>query len=199
MGLECEAKLKVPDLKRIQARLGEFGALNKGGSLERNWVLDDSEGSLRRNEKLLRIRGTGGDGGVLTVKTPAPGGEFKNREEIETTVDSTADLLRQFGALGFRVVWIYEKLRQTWGWRDCVFALDECPEIGCFVEIEGTPERIRAAAAELGLDPDAHIEDNYMGLWTKHLAALGQPFRDMVFRRENAGDKEPAASPGRKS
>ena len=181
MSLECEAKLKVPDLGRIQVKLKRLGASNDGRCLERNWVFDDLESSFRKSGKLLRVRSMGGDSGVLTIKIPVVGGEFKNREEIETMVDSTTDLLRQLDVLGFRIIWIYEKYRQTWCWHDCVLALDECPELGCFVEIEGTPECIREAATELGLDPDAHIEDNYLGLWTKHLTALGQSFRNMVF------------------
>ncbi len=181
MALECEAKLKVPDLECIRAKLDKLGATNEGGCLERNWVLDDAEGSLRRSGKLLRVRSLGGDEAVLTVKLPVAGGAFKSREEIETMVDSSGDLLRQLGVLGFKAIWIYEKFRQTWLWRDCVLALDECPEMGYFVEIEGAPERIRAVAGELGLDPAAHIPDTYLGLWTKHLAVLGQPLRDMVF------------------
>ncbi|MDR2392382.1 MAG: hypothetical protein LBE84_11980, partial [Planctomycetota bacterium] len=35
--------------------------------------------------------------------------------------------------------------------------------------------------AGLGLDPEAHINDNYLDLWQNHLDAFGQPRRDMVF------------------
>ncbi len=186
MALECEAKLKVSDLERIRIRLDKLGAANEGECLERNWVLDDAGGDLRRRGVLLRVRNVGGEDGILTVKLPITGGEFKSREEIETMADSTADLLRQLEVLGFRPVWRYEKYRQTWLWRDCVLALDECPEMGYFVEIEGAPDHIRDVAADLGLDAGQHIQDNYLGLWQKHLEAKGQPLRDMVFS-ENTG------------
>lgn len=181
MARECEAKLRVDSLDAIRNRLTALGAANEGDCLEKNWVLDDSSGRLAKQGKLLRVRSLGDAGGILTVKTPLPGGEFKNREEIETMVDSTEDLLRQLQTVGFHVAWIYEKKRQTWLWSDCVLALDECPEMGTFVEIEGTPDRIKSVAAELGLDPELHIEDNYLTLWKKHIEETGQRPRHMLF------------------
>lgn len=181
MAREIEAKIRVEDLDRYQARLDRLGAANEGGVLERNWVFDDADGRLEKSGTLLRVRNTGGVAGVLTVKRKVDGGEFKTREEVESMVDSSEDLLRQFEMLGFLVVWIYEKRRHTWLWRDCIVSLDECPEIGCFIEIEGTPDRIRGVAGELGLDPGDHIDDNYLGLWKKHLEARGEAPRNMIF------------------
>ena len=54
--------------------------------------------------------------------------------------------------------------------------LDETP-IGTFLEIEGAPERIHAAAAALGRRPDEFIEDSYAALF---FAAGGTG--DMLFR-----------------
>lgn len=187
MHLECEAKIRVEDLEAVRNRLRELEAVDGGECLERNWVLDDARESLRRRTVLLRVRNVGGDTAVMTIKTPADKGEFKSRHEIETTVDSTDRLLLQLEALGFHVTWIYEKRRHSWQWGGCVIDLDECPELGCFVEIEGAPKRIREAARALGLDPKAHIDDNYRGLWMKYLKERGQAPRDMVFPRAARG------------
>ena len=184
MPQECEAKLKVDDLDALRNKLASLGAANEGDCLERNWVLDDASGSLRQRGVLLRVRNMGGAGGVLTVKQPLEGGAFKTREETETMVDSTADLLRQFEILGYRVAWIYEKYRQIWLWSDCVIALDECPEIGSYIEIEGAPDKIRHAALDLGLNPEHHIPDTYLGLWMRHLGKRGGGRRDMLFSKE---------------
>lgn len=197
MHLECEAKIKVEDLGAIRARLEELGALDEGECLERNWVLDDARESLRRRDVLLRVRNVGGETAVLTVKTPAGKGAFKTRREIENRADSTDHLLLQLEALGFHVTWIYEKRRHSWQWFDCAIALDECPELGCFVEIEGTPKRIRRAARDLGLDPDDHIDDNYRGLWIKYLKDLGHAPRDMVFSRAVRQKGKKAAKTGK--
>ncbi|MCD8138407.1 MAG: class IV adenylate cyclase [Planctomycetaceae bacterium] len=181
MGMEIEAKLRVADLRPIAEKLRRLGARDEGTVLERNWVLDSDDNRLKGWDVLLRIRTSGGDEAVLTVKRRGDGGEFKTREEVESRVDSAEVLLRQFEMTGFRTVWIYEKKRSTWTWRDCEVVLDELPELGSFVEIEGEPEAIRRVAADIGLNPDDHIDDNYLGLWQKHLAARGESERHMVF------------------
>lgn len=184
MALETEAKMRVRDLDALRSKLARLGAANEGDCLERNWVLDNPSNSLYGDGILLRVRNMGGTGGLLTVKRKIEDGEFKTREEVETMVDSTDELLRQFEILGLRPTWIYEKMRQTWLWHDCILALDECPEMGSFVEIEGTPAAIRAACADLGLDPADHIDDSYLGLWIRYLESRGEPCRDMLFSTE---------------
>lgn len=184
MATECEAKIRVEDLEPLRHRLEEAGAVNEGEYLERNWVLDFPDGSLHSRGTLLRVRNVGEVGGVLTVKHRVDGGAFKTREEVESMVDSTEDLLRQLEILGFQVKCIYEKLRGTWLFYDCVLALDECPEMGSFIEIEGTPERIREAALQLELDPNDHLDDNYLELWRKYLEEKGEAHRHMVFTPE---------------
>lgn len=179
--MEIEAKIKVPELDSYRARLQSLGGTPHGQVRERNQVLDDKTSTLRAAGKLLRVRSTGGDDCVLTVKAPAQSGEFKTREEIETVVASRDNLLRQLSFLGYETAWIYEKDRDSWTYGGCEIALDTLPEIGCFIEIEGTPEAIRRVCAYLNLDPKSHIDDNYLGLWQKHLAARGEAQRDMIF------------------
>ncbi|MDR1520528.1 MAG: class IV adenylate cyclase [Planctomycetota bacterium] len=181
MPLEIETKFKIADPAAIRRRLLALGAERIGGGLERNWVLDDAGGGLRRRRHLLRVRDGGAGGGLLTVKGPEMGGEFKTREEVNSRIGSIPDFLRQMEMLGFKPAWIYEKRRESWRWRGCAVELDECPEIGCFVEIEGGPDLIKAVAADLGLDPDSRLNDNYFDIWLRHLAASRQPGRDMVF------------------
>ncbi len=181
MAKETEAKIRVHNLVAVHDRLLALGAVDEGRQLERNWVFDNDDGSLERKGVLLRVRGYGGAGGVFTVKQRTGGGAFKTREEVESMVDSVEDLLRQLDMLGYRLAWMYEKRRRTLLWRDCVFALDECPEIGSFVEIEGGEQSIREACRAVGLDPGRHIDDTYLGLWRKHLEARGEPPRHMIF------------------
>lgn len=193
MAVECEAKIKVDNLPALQLRLQQLGAASEGECLERNWVLDDKDNSLRDHDILLRVRNMGDVGGILTVKRKADGDAFgtafKTREEIESMTDSTSDLLRQLELIGFHPRWIYEKRRQTWLYRDCVVSLDTLPEIGTFIEIEGVPDTISAVARELGLDPDDHIDDNYLGLWNKHLKQHNEGPRHMVFNRHDKENK----------
>lgn len=186
MGMEVEAKIRVRSLAPYRDKLKDMGAAHEGACLERNWVLDRPDDALMREGSLLRVRNVGGVGGILTVKRRIDGGLYKTREEIESMVDSTEDLLRQLELIGFQIKWIYEKFRSTWLWRDCVLALDECPEIGSFIEIEGQPERIGETARLLGLDPDSHLDENYLTLWRRHLQERGEKPRHMTFSPEEA-------------
>lgn len=193
MAIECEAKIRIEDLTAIQYRLRQLGAALGGECLERNWVLDDKNNSLRDRDVLLRVRNMGDVGGILTVKRKAGGGAFKTREEIESMIDSTSDLLRQLELIGFHIRWIYEKKRQTWLYNECVVSLDALPEIGSYVEIEGAPDAISAVIRELGLDPADHIDDNYLGLWTKYLKSRGESPRHMIFAHPEKESREDKA------
>lgn len=194
MAVEREAKIKVSDLEAIQNRLRENGGIDKGEVLERNWVLDRHDGSLQTEDVLLRIRNNGGKGGVLTVKCRLDEeGEFKCRQELETEVDSTEELLRQLKMIGFGIKWIYEKRRATWHFGNCVIALDILPELGSFVEIEGEADCIRNVAQTLGLDPNDHLNENYLALWENHLCKCGDEKRHMVFPKETSRTSVPCS------
>jgi len=116
------------------------------------------------------------EGGVVTHKGPRLfEAGLKSREERETAVadpDVLQDILER---LGLRPVFRYQKYREAYEWRGQEIVVDETP-IGTFLEIEGDPEGIRAAASALGFGPGDYVTDSYVGLF---LAAGGQG--DMVF------------------
>ncbi len=182
MSIENEAKIQVAELPLLRERLEALGAEHLGGEFERNWVFDLPGGVLHRAGILLRVRNTGGAGCLITVKGPEEAGEFKRREEVECGADSTEAVLRQFELLGYEKVWLYEKRRDNWRWRGCALALDECPELGNFLEIEGEAGAIKLVAADLRVDVGGHLRDSYFGLWRKYLLARGEEgLRDMKF------------------
>ncbi len=183
MSIEHEAKIKVPDLSPLRERLAALGARHEGDEFEKNWVFDLPGEVLHHSGRLLRVRNIGGDSCIITVKGPERKAAFKSREEVECNADSTQAVIRQLEILGYEKIWLYEKKRGNWRWRDCAVALDECPELGRFVEIEGTAEGIRAVCVDLGIDPGGHLQDSYFGLWRKYLAGRGETgLRDMKFQ-----------------
>ena len=59
--------------------------------------------------------------------------------------------------------------------------LDEMP-FGTFVELEGpSDERLKAAAAALGLDWSRRVLANYLALMELARSAFDLPFRDLTF------------------
>lgn len=159
--VELEAKFWVRFLPAIESRLIELGAaLCQPRILERNLRFDTPQGDLRRARKVLRLRQ---DSGItLTYKGP-PDSEslISRRTEIEIRIDSY-DAAEQFlQAIGYQVVWVYEKYRTIYLFMGVHIMLDELP-YGNFVEIEGSDVPvIQQACHQLALSWDARITDSY--------------------------------------
>lgn len=142
--------------------------------LERNYVLDTPELSLKENHKLLRLRQSGGTC-TLTFKRPDPTAPqtvkdrtYKIREEIEVTVSDYKKAESIFKGLGYQVFFIYEKYREELcsPAGDVEIMLDHTPA-GDFIEIEGSAAGIDRVAALLGFSKQDYITANYYKLWRK--------------------------------
>ena len=184
MHIERECKIRVRDQDALKARLESRDALSLGRVYERNWVFDTAEHELHARQVLLRLRSADNEkGGTLTVKCPAPHSQFKTREEIEVQVGSMSGAKTLLAALGYEPKWYYEKYREYWRYRGCVIALDQLPEIGTFIEVEGPADHaIRLVLEDLELDPEEHIDLNYLGLFEQFCQSKGEPMRDMRFQ-----------------
>jgi len=175
---ETEIKLRMPGPGPARDAVKRLGAaLVRPRHLEDNLLLDDDRGALAGSGRTLRLRRTP-EGAVLTFKGPRQDREgVRSRPEVEAEVNpSEADALEAIlRAVGFRPSFRYQKYRETYRLDDVEIVVDETP-IGTFLEIEGPPERIHAAAAGLGKGPRDYITDSYAGLF---FAAGGTG--DMVF------------------
>ena len=176
---ETEIKLRMPGPGPAREAVTGLGAvLVRPRHLEDNLILDDDRRALAASGRTLRLRRTP-DAAVLTFKGPRRDREgVRSRPEVEVEMEaSEADALEAIlRAVGFGPVFRYQKYRETYGLGDVEIVVDETP-IGTFLEIEGPPERIHAAAAALGKGPRDYITDSYAGLFS---AAGGKG--DMVFR-----------------
>ncbi len=180
---ETEVKIRVPDANGARALLGRTGAVARTPRyFEDNRVYDDGERSLAATRRLLRLRAVGARH-VLTYKEPIaddPGdGRYKVRLERETHVSDPAELDAILHALGYSVVYRYQKYRQKYQLRGRSIELDETP-IGTFLEIEGTPEQIDQAALALGFSSSDYVTRTYRALHIEH-AGSDDP-GDLVFR-----------------
>ena len=103
--------------------------------------------------------------GPLTVKTPArQEALYKVREETEARVSDFSAMEAILGKIGFRPFFIYEKFREVFALDGVLVMLDETP-IGNFLEIEGGPAGIDAAAARLGFSRGDYLTDSYYRLF----------------------------------
>jgi adenylate cyclase class 2 len=181
MSTEVEAKFHIANLDRIAERLEAFGAeLLSPRVYEQNWRYDTPDRRLEANWQILRLRQSHKD--VLTFKGRAKEVDgTSQRPEYEIEVNDLEEARQLLEALGYEISGFYEKYRTEYRLEGMTITLDEMP-FGDFVEIEGdvVPD-IQGLAADLGLDWEANIIENYMVLFNRMKQVLGLEFEEMSF------------------
>jgi len=181
MPLETELKYFVSDFNPILERIEYLGLLCSHWYFEENLVLDTAEGHLRSRDVLLRIRK--GQGGKITLKLPVSGADSgcKQRQEIESGVNSPDEIRIILSHLGFRPWFRYEKFRRVCRRGETRVCLDILP-FGSFVELEGPQESFHGTALELGLGAAQSTALNYHELHQEYRREHGlEPDPDFVF------------------
>ena len=182
-GLEIETKFLVRNLKMVETRLQNLGArLITERQYERNLRFDLPDESLRKSHRVLRLRQD--QASILTYKGPGkkPEGGIRAREEWEVTVNDFEVMRRILESLGYGILFIYEKYRTTYEFKNTEVMLDELP-FGFFVEIEGeTQKDILDIAAFLHLKWECAIQDSYQVEFDNSKILLNLTFRDLTFK-----------------
>lgn len=180
-GLELEVKFLVSNLAALEERLQALGAaLAQPRVYENNLRFDRPNGELSSARQVLRLRMD--SEARLTFKGPGREQDgIQQRQELEFTV-SDYQMARQFlEALGFQVIFMYEKYRTTYQMDNVLVTLDEMP-FGQFIEIEGPDGRsIHQAAQKLGVTWERRVFENYTGLFERVKNSLGLSLRDLSF------------------
>ena len=174
---EIEVKFYLPHLEDIRKRvLDQGGHLFVQRLLERNLRFDTHDDRLRANHEVLRLRQ--GNRITLTYKR-SHSAEERTEAELEVDDFNTARSLIQ--ALGYKVIFIYEKYRETFTLDQTKVMLDELP-FGYFVEIEGPSLlEIEQAAISLGLEWEDRIKSSYLDLFSVLQQHFNLPFTDATF------------------
>jgi adenylate cyclase class 2 len=176
--IEREIKYLVDDFNPFREKLAGLGGEIGPSFFEDNIVFDDERESLKREEKLLRLRKS--DTVTITFKKPVDRTHFKIMEEYEIEVSDFEEAERIITSLGFRKVFRYQKRREVFTLYNTHILLDETP-IGNYIEIEGAEDRIMELSEQLGLSPDRGISKNYMELYREYCAQKGMTPADMLF------------------
>jgi adenylate cyclase class 2 len=174
---EFEAKflLSLPNNIR-QSLLDMGGRVLVPRVLERNLRFDINDGFLSANKKVLRLRQDN-----LTTLTYKFSKSIEERIEIEIEVDNFRTTRGLLQALGYNVVFTYEKYRETFLLDPVHIMLDELP-FGHFMEIEGTSlKMVERAATALGMQWEIRIKRSYMELFDVLAQNLDLTFSDATF------------------
>jgi adenylate cyclase class 2 len=94
---------------------------------------------------------------------------------------------RILAGAGFEIAYRYQKYRTGMRLGALGVFLDETP-LGCFVELEGPPEAIDAAAAELGFAVADYVTESYRELHERAREEGAYASRDMLFGAQEPDD-----------
>ena len=162
--------------------LRRLGFVLAGHEWERDTVLDTQDLTLRRSQRLLRLRHHGRRW-KLTFKGPAAADQrYKTRPETEIEIQNGQRLLQILEQLGYLPVFRYEKRRSTYRGRrqDGIASLDVTP-IGTFLELEGPGRWIERTARALGFSRRDYITQSYASLYRQYCRAHGRKPSHMIF------------------
>lgn len=165
--VETELKLRIPATGPYRALLQALGFRETIPAQAEVSVLWDRNGELRAAGSALRTRRFAGTF-RLTWKGPkVPDPMLKIRPEQETGIEDGESLEVILRALGFEPILSMQKVRAVWERDELEACLDETP-FGCYLELEGDPQAIRAAMEGLGLAPDRAEPRSYPELFEAH-------------------------------
>jgi adenylate cyclase class 2 len=178
---EIETKFNLPSIDDFHRNVLDYGGrLVQPRTLERNLRFDTPEGRLSATEQILRLRSDHKT--TLTYKRSV---HAEKRTEIQFELNDFDAAKNLLEALGFEVIFIYEKYRQIFQVGDVYLMIDELP-FGTFVEIEGPSlESIKQAAHNLDLKWNNRITTNYLSLFERLRDHYKLTFRDATFANFN--------------
>lgn len=176
MGLEIEAKMKLSDVAGIKRRLEDAGAVFVESLHETNIFLDTPDRSLLKAGCGLRVRAEDNvdvpetSRVVITHKGLRQAGAVKARPETELRVANLDDAVSLLGVLGYVEQLRFEKRRRRYRLAGCTIEMDELPQLGAFMEIEGPSESaVLALREELGLADEPLITESYASMVADYL------------------------------
>jgi adenylate cyclase class 2 len=184
---EIEAKFNLQTFEEIRRKLQAVDArLLTPRSFERNLRFDTPDRSLHASHQVLRLRL---DSRVFLTYKQSHSPERRTEIEFEVVDAEAARLFLE--ALGFEVVFAYEKYRETFAYQNTLIALDELP-FGRFVEVEGPSlERVEHTSKELNLAWDERVPQGYMEIFEQLRQRRSLPFQDATF--ESCKELEPVS------
>lgn len=186
---EYEIKFGCSDdiFKKLKAISCEY----KSAAIEKNFIYDNKTMYMHGIDARLRIRTfndvySTNNTALITVKKPKPvNAEFGAREfeaELLLEGEEALNISKLFEYNGLNIVSSYERVRHYISSEELnvKFDVDLFPNIGRFVEIEGTEDNVMKAAALLNIDLAKTTPDPYDTIHSNWCVEQGLPEEDYI-------------------
>ena len=163
--IEVELKACVPDPDALVGRLRTAGAREDfvGELIDRRF--DYSDASLLARDEVVRVREyLGVDGSSQTSlewkgPTSTVAG-YKQREEIGVQAGDPETLVAILGRMGLSVTRMIERQIRQYRLDGAVVRMEHYPQMDDLVEVEGEPDDIERAIAQMGIPRDQYSTDS---------------------------------------
>jgi len=175
--LEVELKSVVDDVERRRAAVEAAGGkLVFVGRLE-DRRYDTAERTLRAGDEVLRVRvyrDAAGSRAELNWKgrTRREGG-YKLRDELETKVAEGDTLIAILEKLGYVLTIEIDREITQYDLDGTMIRFERYPRMDTLVEVEGTPEKIEAAIAAMGMRREGFTSERLLDFATRYEARTG--------------------------
>lgn len=180
--VETEVKHRIIDAQRAQQILRAAGFVETARVWQRDEYFDDRAGTLAEADFVVRLREHPA-GVAISLKGPRYYGERgeHSRIELEVPAADAASVRSALAERDLRPSWFLEKRRVDWkAARGDVVSFDEIPDIGWYLEIEGTHEFIDETRALLAGCLGEVDSRNYAEIYRATMAAAGIPAEQVL-------------------
>ena len=167
--VETESKYKVEDLKLLKRILSAWRFKPGSSLMQRDEYFDTKQFTYSSLNNVVRLRYEGSSL-KFCHKGPLARAADGKYSRIELEIDAAKTARRELEAKGMILTWFFEKRRVEYRRADLpiVVALDEIPEFGHYVEIEGPPSSSRdieqALRPALGEPETRNYKDLFVAL-----------------------------------
>jgi predicted adenylyl cyclase CyaB len=165
--VEIESKYRVMNLKLLQKTLMENGFVKQQRVLQRDEYFDTKDSAVSSINNVVRLRSEGTSSLKICYKGPRVFTKDGKYSRIEFEVGAAKTVREDLTSRGMIRTWLFEKRRTEYRSKNnpVVVAIDEVPELGNYVEIEGPDQD--SASIERALAPSLGEKEtrNYQELF----------------------------------
>lgn len=170
--IEIELKFEIKKEKTITSRLIKLGfKIKNKKTYEKTVMFDNPQKLMQITDGRVRLRQTGKKI-EFSYKKPLTREGIKKEIEYEVEVSDFKKIVKILEMMKFAQTTSYERYRTEFGKNGVKATIDEFP-FATFLELEGSENKIKNIARDLGFNLNDNITDSCDTIFTKRRIAKG--------------------------